>query len=153
MTAGQELGWPRTEVIAQYWTAPLGHLGVVTRVKWAIRGARSHPWLCRSFQASVFPSVEGGEQWSLRPWNIFGSVPKGSSQGLSLATLGWVDGQSVTRTCKVLLVCFGISLCCIKVSAAPLERAAVTQRDWGLSQDGNSFVPGENNVPVVRWLS
>lgn len=60
---GQELAWPHAETIAQYWTAPLGHLGIVTWVKWAIRSARSHPWLCHgssislSFQASVCPSV------------------------------------------------------------------------------------------------
>lgn len=64
VTVGQELGWPHAEAIAQYWTTPLGHLGFVTGVKWAIRSARSHPWLCNgssvslSFQSSVCPSVE-----------------------------------------------------------------------------------------------
>lgn len=50
---GQELGWLHADTIAQYWTAPLGHLVIVTGVKWAIRSARSHPWLCKGSSVSL----------------------------------------------------------------------------------------------------
>lgn len=34
-----------------------------------------------------------------------------------------------------------------------LKQDSVTQRDWGLSQAGDSFVPSEDNVSIVCWLS
>lgn len=75
--AGQEFGCPHIETITQYWASPLGHLGFVPWIKWAIRSPRCHPWLCNcrrvasSSRASVCPSVEWGEQRLLTPWNIF----------------------------------------------------------------------------------
>lgn len=94
---------------------------------------------------------------------------------LSLATLGWLHRQPVTCTCQVMLAGLGISLCRVYQglssvlsacshagvcplpgrphSAVTLEQDIVTQRDWGLSQAGDIFVPGEDNISVVCWLS
>lgn len=51
--SGAGTGMATCRQIAQYWTAPLGHLVIVTGVKWAIRSARSHPWLCKGSSVSL----------------------------------------------------------------------------------------------------
>lgn len=84
---GQELGWPHAETIAQYWTAPLGHLGVVTWDKWAIRvlgatlgSAMAAASLClsRPLFAHLWSEVSSGFS---APGTFWGLCPKGAHTG------------------------------------------------------------------------